>query len=237
MLKKNLKKVLIITFIIMICAGVGIYATYLLDASQVNCTKPNGSTVKLDVALNELYQKAPLKTGDLVTYGGEEFYVLYDSGGTTVTLFAKTNLNQEAIAQANDTYSETFCEFSSSQYWTETGINLNNVNGYEATDVMGKVKTYAKEKNAISGRLLTYEEANSLKDTYPNMIWGRGNTAQTNSSGQGYELYWLGSSNSGSADLVWRVSGLRSVLGSYYFDSSVDYGVRPVIEVYRSQIT
>ena len=230
MLKKNLKKVLIITFIIMICAGVGIYATYLLDASQVNCTKPDGSTVKLNVALNELYQKAPLKTGEIVTYGDEEFYVLYDSGGTTVTLFAKTNLNQAATAQANAAYDTTKCVFSSSQYWTTTNENLNVTNGYTATDVMGKVKTYAKEKNAISGRLLTYEEANSLKDTYPDMIYGRGNA-------QGFEYYWLGLSDPSNTFRVWCVYGEISTLSAGTFSLSGNGGARPVIEVYRSQIT
>ena len=236
MIKKNLKKVLIITFMIIICAGVGVYAAYLIDATQASYTKSNGTQVTVKAALDELYQKAPKFTrGQLVTYAGEPFYVLYESD-TTVTLFAKTNLNQDATAQANAAVGTTSCAFSSSQYWTEAGINLNNVNGYTTTDVMGRVNTYAKTKNAISGRLLTYEEANTLKNSYADMICGRGNTAQTNSSGLGYECYWLGSLDPRVADCVWHVDGSNSFLGDDAFFIS-GYGLRPVIEVYKSQVT
>ena len=241
MLKKNWKKVLIISFLVVLCLGTAVYATYAIIATDVSYTKANGEQISVKAALDELRTKSKVTptytTGQLVTYASEPFYVLYDNGGSTVTLFAKTNLNQEATAQANDTYSNTACIFSSSQYWTEAGINLNNVNGYVEGDLMWKVNKYAKTKNAISGRLLTYEEADSLVTSYPDMIYGRGNTAQKNSSGQGYEYYWLGSSASSDIRRVCHVNGPYSFLHNYNH-WYLDYlGARPVIEVYKSQVT
>ena len=65
----------------------------------------------------------------MVRYDNEEFYVLSDLG-SVVELFAKTNLNSAATAQANAAYSTTSCAFSSTQYWSGTSVNLNNVTGY-----------------------------------------------------------------------------------------------------------
>ncbi|MBR1883767.1 MAG: hypothetical protein IJ809_02300 [Clostridia bacterium] len=78
--------------------------------------------------------------------------MLYDKGAT-LDLFAITNLNQAATAQANAIYSVTACIFSSSRYWKVR--DLNDVTGYQSTDVMGKVNTYVQKKGAIS-RKITY---------------------------------------------------------------------------------
>ncbi|MBR1884274.1 MAG: hypothetical protein IJ809_05010 [Clostridia bacterium] len=123
-----------------------------------------------------------------------------------IELFAKLNLNYAATAQVNATFSKTKCAFSSNQYWTGTNKNLNNVTGYASGDVMDKVNTYVQTKGAISGRLLTYSEANSLRIDYASMIFGYRNTAQTTYE-RGYLYYWLGTSTSSDASRVLHVGG------------------------------
>ncbi len=247
MIKKNWKKIIVVTLIILCIASVS-FAAYLLNATQVTYDK-NGTTVTVKDALDELHTEvanAPKKVfdqGQLVTYKGEEFYALYDvsSIDTTMEIFAKTNLNQDATAQANDTYSNTKCTFSSTNYWSSlwtsgTRLNLNNVTGYTSTDVLGRVDTYARTKGAIRGRLLTYDEANTLS-SFGDMIYGRGNTAQTNSSGLGYECYWLGSSDGSYSHFVYFVYGNSSYLLDNNYNVSNSCGVRPVLTVYKSEVT
>ncbi|MBR1884154.1 MAG: hypothetical protein IJ809_04360 [Clostridia bacterium] len=175
------------------------------------------------------------KIGQIVTCGNEEFYVLNDLG-ETMELFAKTALNLEATAQVNESYTTTACAFSSSQYWDETVENINNVAGYTSTDVMGKVDTYATTKGAISGRLLTYDEANSLKDSYPDMIWGYGNTAQRYNN-HGYEEYWLSTISTSNKESLMVCRGRSFQFETYRYGVSSNFSVRPVITVYKSQVS
>ena len=69
--------------------------------------------------------------------------------------------------------------------------------------------------NNITGRLLTYEEANSLSSTI-----------------RGTFSYWLGSAS--SQNFVRGVNG--GSMSSYYFWNDINFGVRPVIVVSTSEI-
>lgn len=141
-------------------------------------------------------------------------------------IFAIYNLNSTGTAQQNDISSNCKCKFSSSQYWSSTNQNINNIPGGD-TDVtycVPRIKKYALDKGAINGRLLTYEEANAIysgtNDDAKNMLWGRQNTNQTNSSGLGYLGYWLGSSGSRYAHYVCYVLGNYPGLSSDSCDLS-----------------
>ncbi|MBR1884153.1 MAG: hypothetical protein IJ809_04355 [Clostridia bacterium] len=213
MMKKNITKILIIIAVITVCIGAKVYADYLMNASEVEYTKSDSSKVSVKAALDDLYKLAFERTsmssnetyrlGQLVTYNNEEFYVLKDFG-PTVELFAKTNLNLEATAQVNALYTTTLCAFSSSQYWKGHSVNLNILTGYTSTDVMGRVNTYVQNRGSISGRLLTYDEANALKDSYPAMLRGTGNTRQS------YENYWLATTNNDSSSDITVYIYMRS---------------------------
>ena len=129
--------------------------------------------------------------GDSVTIGSEEFFVISDKG-TTVELLAKYVLNSAATAQENK---NTTCAFSTENYWkNETLISNNqyfNLNTYQAVQndtgsAVYKANSYAKSLGAISGRLLTYEEANSLKDSYSDIIFVTYGASK---------FYWLGSTD------------------------------------------
>ena len=145
-------------------------------------------------------------------------------------IFAIYNLNSTGTEQKNDTYSNYKCAFSSSQYWSSTNQNLNNIPGGE-TDVtycVPRIKKYAFDKGAINGRLLTYEEANAIQsgtnEEAKNMLWGRENTKLAYTSGFGWLYYWLGSSYSNNANNVWTMGGQS---GSFdHLTCNLDAGFR-----------
>lgn len=234
---KNNKKikttliVLIVILILVLCFNVGVYAAYALAATEVSYTKPNGSTVSVKAALDEVYAKVPKHSiGDEVTFKGEPFFVIADKG-TTYELLAKYVLNSAATKQENE---DTDCVFSTSNYWKgeklPTSSPYLNLNTYLAVQndkgsAVYKANNYAKSLGAIGGRLLTYEEANNLKDSYSDIIYVTYGKSK---------FYWLGSAY--STNSVWFVRGDSGRLNSRTFDYSNLYGVRPVIEIYKSEI-
>lgn len=83
MKNKKLKTSLIVFIIILIlvlCFNVVVYAAYALAATDVSYTKPNGSTISVKAALDELYATQPLAKA--VSVGD---YVAYDAGTHSYT--------------------------------------------------------------------------------------------------------------------------------------------------------
>ena len=76
--------------------------------------------------------------------------------------------------------------------------------------------------STITGRLLTYEEANALQN-----VEDEGNSIIFN-----VQYYWLGSAN--DSNYVWDVS--EGNFNNYRYDNDYGYGVRPVIEISTSDI-
>ena len=232
---KKLKTALIVFIVIsalVLCFNVGVYAAYALAATEVSYTKPGTSTsISVKTALDELYTKIPKhKVGDAVTYKGEPFYVIADKG-TTYELLAKYVLNSAATKQVN---ADTVCVFSTSNYWKGERVPNSdpclNLNTYLAVQndtgsAVYKANNYAKSLGAIGGRLLTYEEANSLKDSYKDIIYVSYGNCQD---------YWLGSAQSTS--YVLGVNGFKGEFYGYAFDDRSRCGVRPVIEISKSAI-
>ena len=77
--------------------------------------------------------------------------------------------------------------------------------------------------STITGRLLSYEEANSVQSIEDN---------GTSIIFDGSQSYWLGSADSGIS--VWHVSPDGAFSCDY--DADIDFGVRPVIEILTSDI-
>lgn len=233
---KNSKKiktaliVFIVILVLVLCFNVVVYAAYTLAATDVSYTKPNGTQTSVKAALDEVYAKVPKhQIGDEVTYGGEPFYVIADKG-TTYELLAKYVLNSAATKQEN---SETNCKFSTSNYWSSeklpTSSPFLNLNTYLAVrndteSAVYKANKYAKSLGAIGGRLLTYEEANSLKDSYRDIIFVTYGKSK---------YYWLGSAQ--NPKYVWCVAGDYGISDGY-FSASTGLGLRPVIEISKSAI-
>ena len=230
--------IMLLTLIISVNAIV--YASYLLTATDVSYTKPNGSTVNIKNALDELYTKVPIhEIGDEVTVGGERFYVLdWNNDSDTALLISKFNLNKAGTAQQNATYTATACTFSSTNYWgssfNNSPFNLNDFIGFSTTDALGKAKSYGIKKGAVSSRLLSYEEANLLKNkTNSNskiatMLWGKNST-------NGFLRYWLGSASDYTC--VWIAYSHSTRLATHLCNDGSDCGVRPVITVVKSKIS
>ena len=240
MKKNKVKIILIIGIILILCLNIGVYAAYLFSSTDVSYTKADGTTISVKSALDELNTTIPVhEIGDTVTVGGEEFYVLkWDNRSDKVDLISKYTLNTAGTAQQNANYSTTACAFSSTNYWSSSFIsspfNLNDFIGFTETDALGKAKSYGRSKGAVASRLLSYEEANTLKNKVSSntkiatMLWGKENT-------RGYLYYWLGSAN--HPDFVWFVNGTGGYLNYDYYNHSNIFGVRPVITVLKSSIS
>ncbi len=154
-----------------------------------------------------------------ITVGGktEYFYVLENSGEnqSTVTLLAKYNLDKNPDQTTGNyyqkpdvDYNDTSCSFASTNYWNfENGTEQVNLNTY-TTDAVASANGQTEENNAImraryyatqtidssaTGRLLTYEEANTLinNPNYYDMITGWGNVYRYGSSDYHGLNYWL----------------------------------------------
>ena len=164
-----------------------------------------------------------------------------DENTETVTLLSKYNLNTAGTQQSNTT-TGTACVFSSTNYWSSIeGItypyDLNNTATSADTDAINKAKKYATDKGAISGRLLTYNEASALQSAISSdttgkiekMLWGKDSVG-------GSLCYWL--SDAFSSDSVWIVfSIIENLNGDLYEGSAVGSGVRPVITISKSLIS
>ena len=201
---------------------------YTVSGSKV--TYYGDKTIDIENYLEKESTSKSYNIGDSVTIGSEEFFVISDKG-TTVELLAKYVLNSAATAQENK---DTDCAFSTDNYWKNETLPSSspyfNLNTYQAVQndtgsAVYKANSYAKSLGATSGRLLTYEEANSLKDSYSDIIFVTYGASK---------FYWLGSAN--DTNRVWLVLGDRSVLYGYDFSYTGGYGVRPVIEISKDLI-
>ena len=201
---------------------------YTVSGSKV--TYYGDKTIDIENYLEKESTSKSYNIGDSVTIGSEEFFVISDKG-TTVELLAKYVLNSAATAQENK---DTDCAFSTDNYWKNETLPSSspyfNLNTYQAVQndtgsAVYKANSYAKSLGATSGRLLTYEEANSLKDSYSDIIFVTYGASK---------FYWLGSaSDTGS---VWFVLGSDSDLLNNNFSYANSYGVRPVIEISKDLI-
>ena len=201
---------------------------YTVSGSKV--TYYGDKTIDIENYLEKESTSKSYNIGDSVTIGSEEFFVISDKG-TTVELLAKYVLNSAATAQENK---DTDCAFSTDNYWKNETLPSSspyfNLNTYQAVQndtgsAVYKANSYAKSLGATSGRLLTYEEANSLKDSYSDIIFVTYGASK---------FYWLGSAH--STGLVWRVRGSVSDLYSNYFSDASGCGVRPVVEISKDLI-
>lgn len=201
---------------------------YTVSGSKV--TYYGDKTIDIENYLEKESTSKSYNIGDSVTIGSEEFFVISDKG-TTVELLAKYVLNSAATAQENK---DTDCAFSTDNYWKNETLPSSspyfNLNTYQAVQndtgsAVYKANSYAKSLGATSGRLLTYEEANSLKDSYSDIIFVTYGASK---------LYWLGSAI--DTDFVWGVDGRSSYLGSSNFSYASLFGVRPVIEISKDLI-
>ena len=164
----------------------------------------------------------PLKPGDKVEYKGEYFYVIgFSTDKTEVNLLAVKNVDTDYNKQSDSANTVPFDDDS---------------NEYEGSTIQALVNSYVKNTLGLSenkGRLLTWEEvekfnesSNSDEYIFPSWITTKS--------------FWLGTpygdADTASTPLV--VALLRGDSNNYITmncDMSDEFGVRPVIEVLRSE--
>ena len=169
----------------------------------------------------------------------EQFYVIKASGEDEekVTLLAKNNIDTTSLASLAQSDSAGRVAFCSIATYNSLGNDLTSVESLnddatiiaDTTSAVYYARKYAEQitGNEEDGRLMTHDEANTLKASYSSMIYGTETTA-------GYLNYWLGSA--GYTNRVWSVFGGSSDFYNYYYDVSGICGVRPVIEISKSLI-
>ena len=155
----------------------------------------------------------------------QSFYVLNDSSSSeaTVTLLAAKNIKTSTLLQGDDANT---IAFSANKGWAE-GENLNNY-GNLKTDGSSAVYyavQYGGKFEGATGRLMTVGEVKDITGlTGSGAISSPAWITTTN--------YWLGSAYDTYG--VWYV-----ISGSLYvngYDIADIYGVRPVIEISKSEI-
>ena len=155
----------------------------------------------------------------------QSFYVLNDSSSSeaTVTLLAAKNINTSTLLQGDDA---NIIAFSANTGWAE-GENLNDY-GNLKTDGSSAVYyavQYGGKFEGATGRLMIVGEVKNITGLTSYGTIGSPDWIKTTN-------YWLGSAR--DAGRVWVVGGGRLSYSSYGSDSY--YGVRPVIEISKSEI-
>ena len=218
-----------------------LYVTSNASEEERKVAKDLGIEIKGPITFTN---QGELVIGSEVTASnGEVFYIIGgDTVGTEISdstkdilLLAKYNLTSDGTRQ--DTRGESNkCVFSSAAYWSSVeGIaypdadgkypDLNDEEKYgSGSSVIAKAKTYGKTLGA-EGRLMTYEEAVSLRTNYSKNLYGRN---------EGGLEYWLSSAY--NEDRVTIVDGNLGILGAGTFNVVHFGGIRPVIKVSKSLI-
>ena len=207
------------------------------------------STISLSYKLNFVQTDEKVTSGsqggDEKTYAvGDEFclenecfYVIKDNG-TTVDALAKQNVNTESNRQDKNAKTSAY---SKTRYWTDSSDKLLSqygtsypANVFDSNSLLyapvQNYKTYLKNtlgKTSVDARLITYEEITGLGCTE------KDNSCKSAPSWVYATKYWTASA--ATKNRVWGVISYDS-FGSGYFDTSWDYGLRPVITISKSDI-
>ena len=187
-----------------------------------------------------------ISLGDIIKLGDEEFYALSapaDGKVLLITKFALMNLNNDQqIKQGTSASNVERIAFSSSNYWYANGSfkeefseGLNNYKYIYTRDnrnyLYSRIEEYKKYLvdqgfNIIDARLLSNTEAvaahvGGAYDPWPDFM--------TNQS------YWTGYAYYGGGDYVMSMMPSTGYF-DYYLTYSSSAGLRPVIEIYESDV-
>ena len=171
--------------------------------------------------------------GDIVSIGTELFYVIEESDETTETLvlLSKYNIDTTTYKQSAG---GSYVWFSSEDYWSSefTSSPYDLVESGEPSSEHYAAYHAYKYAKAIdekaSGRLMTYNEAKSLKDTNDTLK----NIINGTESSKGYLDYWLGSADSRNSAMF--VDGRNDGFDSNWFSFELNSHVRPVVTIMKA---
>ena len=223
MKKKELMVFAFIGLLLTGCNNTNNTQNYQNNSQQQNDIQPS------DPNNNNAYENYDYEIGNeisIIVNGREEpFYVIKSSKNTdsTVTLFAKQNINELATGQIQST---TFKPaFASESYWLDRNassykvdLDVSTVKGNVEGDAISLAQNYATYVggNETKGRLLTFEEEQNLYVNYPNILYNG-------------ENYWMGSTYGDYYLYIYFIdTTLKSLEFKEYYTSNVA-GIRPVI--------
>ena len=177
-------------------------------------------------------KKENYTVGEEVTIGAETFYVIADDT-EKVILLAKDNIDTTNLVQSA---SASPVDFSTTNYWsnaTEDSVNLNDYPIAEGvtTPALTKAKEYGIKVGG-TGRLMTINEAYELETSNYDILFG-----YNEKSSSDYLDYWLGSANkNGQFAFYVCGGGAGDLLQHYHINLGFNFGVRPVVEISKSDI-
>ena len=170
---------------------------------------------------------------------GEHFYVVADDGNS-VRLLAKYCLNQEGTAQTDkDTSFDTYGRnFSQTNYWsdnfTSRPFDLQSEEMIteakaDGTTIQNAVLTAMKygEDNGVTGRLMTKAEANSMKSSNSQILFGKWTDGTQPTQG----FYWYLGNADTISDVYYVYGGEEEIDTVSYSEMYPTTGVRPVLIV------
>ena len=180
-----------------------------------------------NIALSEIYNGKfetaesgiSYSIGDYVTINGEGFYVIEDSpiNQTIVKLLAAKNINTITNKQSD--------EASKVKFDISTNVYANS-------SIKEFVDIYVTSLgvNVVNSRLLLFEDLFTL-----GFVYGQGTIYSDNcpSFMMDYNTFWLGEKFNEEDDEVWVMSG---GWGEAFYVYEINYGIRPVIEILKSNI-
>ena len=186
-------------------------------------------------------------TGEEITFGGEQFFVVADDGDR-VRLLAKFCLNQEGTYQTDKdaTTSEYGRPFSQTSYWSDNNHNVISSDPFDlqtpemieearedGTIIQNAILTaiaYGESKK-VSGRLMNCDEVTSMISSNSEIMYGKW-TDGTQPT-EGFLFWWYGVDFGGSPGCVSGNFGPTGGRGSAN-PIVTDIGVRPVLVVPES---
>ena len=201
---------------------------YTVDGSNVNYD--GDKTIDIEDYLDKENSSDTYNVGDKVTVGGEGFYVLKNNEDK-LTLLAEKNLDTTNLQQSDNADN---IKFSSTNYWTslDTEIkypyNINSLDTSSDTDVIAIARAYGRKKGG-EGRLMTLDEVVELGGNADSYVTAK--CPEWINKG----TYWLGTACRTMS--VWEVIGEGGAFGNDSYEGNrYGVGVRPVIEISKSQI-
>ena len=201
---------------------------YTVDGSNVNYD--GDKTIDIEDYLDKENSSDTYNVGDKVTVGGEGFYVLKNNEDK-LTLLAEKNLDTTNLQQSDNANN---IKFSSTNYWTslDTEIkypyNINSLDTSSDTDVIAIARAYGRKKGG-EGRLMTLDEVVELGGNADSYVTAK--CPEWINKG----TYWLGTACRTMS--VWEVIGEGGAFGNDSYEGNrYGVGVRPVIEISKSQI-
>ena len=178
-------------------------------------------------------ENGEISVGDLVTYKEkptEQFYVISVTGDTVAMLAAKNITTTGELVQSDSAPMIAFC---SATAWNGASVaaddNLNDKQTIksEATSAVALAKAYGQSLGVETGRLMIISEVEVLETANSTILYGQYEEGS-------YLNYWIGSAVFNNT--VWNICGEYICWGNSQFDADDSYGVRPVVEILKSDI-